>query len=194
MIADSLGAHEYVSEELARGATVVPAQELIVDPASIDFSHVIADIDEIRQYIPQRFAMEQLTAIVVDDVERKVCVGYRDLTDQEFWVSGHMPAYPLLPGVIMCEAAAQVLSFHVQKNDLSGVEVVGFGGLDKVKFRGVVRPGDRLMVAIQVTKFRRGRMVVCKFQEFVGTTLVCEGELTGIALPPDIFDIGTAAK
>jgi len=37
-------------------------------------------------------------------------------------------------------------------------------------------------------------MVVCKFQEFVGTTLVCEGELTGIALPPDIFDNGPAAK
>ncbi|WP_428305651.1 3-hydroxyacyl-ACP dehydratase FabZ family protein [Lacipirellula sp.] len=172
----------------------MPAQELIVDPAEIDFSRIVADLDEIRQYIPQRFAMEQLTAIVLDDVERKICVGYRDLTDQEFWVSGHMPAYPLLPGVIMCEAAAQVLSFHVQKNDLSGVEVVGFGGLDKVKFRGVVRPGDRLMVAIQVTKFRRGRMVVCKFQEFVGTTLVCEGELTGIALPPDIFDYSPAAK
>jgi len=182
------------SSELARGATVVPAVELIIDPAEIDFSHVIANLEEIRRYIPQRFAMEQLTAIVIDDVERHVCVGYRDLTDQEFWVSGHMPAYPLLPGVIMCEAAAQVLSYHVQKNDLSGVEVVGFGGLDKVKFRGVVRPGDRLTIAIEVTKYRRGRMVVCRFQEFVGTTLVCEGELTGIALPSDIFRTDVAAK
>jgi len=170
----------------------VPAAELIVDPAEIDFSNVLADIEEIRRFIPQRFAMEQLTAIVHDDVERHVCVGYRDLTDQEFWVSGHMPAYPLLPGVIMCEAAAQVLSYHVQKNDLSGVEVVGFGGLDNVKFRGVVRPGNRLTIAIQVTKYRRGRMVVCKFQEFVGTTLVCEGEVTGIALPSNIFDNGAA--
>jgi 3-hydroxyacyl-[acyl-carrier-protein] dehydratase len=170
----------------------VPAQELIVDPAAIDFSSIVADIEEIRRFIPQRHAMEQLTAIVLDDPERHLCVGYRDLTDQEFWVSGHMPAYPLLPGVIMCEAAAQVLSFHVQRNDLSGVEVVGFGGLDNVKFRGVVRPGDRLMIAIQVTKYRRGRMVVCRFQEFVGTTLVCEGELTGIALPSDIFLNGAA--
>ena len=172
----------------------MPAVELIVDPAEIDFSHVVADIEEIRRFIPQRFAMEQLTAIVLDDVERHVCVGYRDLTDQEFWVSGHMPAFPLLPGVIMCEAAAQVLSFHVQKNDLSGVEVVGFGGLDKVKFRGVVRPGERLTIAIEVTKYRRGRMVVCRFQEFVGTTLVCEGELTGIALPSDIFKNDGKAK
>jgi 3-hydroxyacyl-[acyl-carrier-protein] dehydratase len=165
----------------------VPAVELIVDPAEIDFSNVIADIEEIRRYIPQRFAMEQLTAIVYDDLERHICVGYRDLTDQEFWVSGHMPSFALLPGVIMCEAAAQVLSYHVQKNDLSGVEVVGFGGLDNVKFRGIVRPGDRLTIVVQVIKYRRGRLVVCKFQEFVGTTLVCEGELTGIALPSDIF-------
>ena len=61
-----------------------------------------------------------------------------------------------------------------------------------MKFRGVVRPGDRLTIAIQVTKYRRGRMVVCKFQEFVGTTLVCEGELTGIALPSDIFNNASA--
>jgi 3-hydroxyacyl-[acyl-carrier-protein] dehydratase len=172
----------------------VPAVELIVDPAEIDFSNVIADIEEIRRYIPQRFAMEQLTAIVYDDLERHICVGYRDLTDQEFWVSGHMPSFALLPGVIMCEAAAQVLSYHVQKNDLSGVEVVGFGGLDNVKFRGIVRPGDRLTIVVQVIKYRRGRLVVCKFQEFVGTTLVCEGELTGIALPSDIFKSDAAGK
>lgn len=172
----------------------MPAVELIVDPAEIDLSNVIADIEEIRRYIPQRFAMEQLTAIVHDDLERHICVGYRDLTDQEFWVSGHMPSFALLPGVIMCEAAAQVLSYHVQKNDLSGVEVVGFGGLDNVKFRGIVRPGDRLLIVVQVIKYRRGRMVVCKFQEFVGTTLVCEGELTGIALPSDIFKSDDAGK
>ena len=172
----------------------MPAVELIVDPAEIDLSNVIADIEEIRRYIPQRFAMEQLTAIVHDDLERHICVGYRDLTDQEFWVSGHMPSFALLPGVIMCEAAAQVLSYHVQKNDLSGVEVVGFGGLDNVKFRGIVRPGDRLVIVVQVIKYRRGRMVVCKFQEFVGTTLVCEGELTGIALPSDIFKSDDAGK
>src|SRR5688572_25359114 len=134
--------------------------------------------------------MEQLTAIVHDDLEQHICVGYRDLTDNEFWVSGHMPGFPLMPGVIMCEAAAQVLSYHVQRNNLSGVDVVGFGGIDNVKFRGVVRPGDRLVVACQVTKFRRGRLVVCRFQEFVGGSLVCEGKVTGIALPAKMMQEG----
>jgi 3-hydroxyacyl-[acyl-carrier-protein] dehydratase len=168
----------------------VPATDLIVDPAELDLSHVVADIDEIRRWIPQRGAMEQLTAIVLDDPERQICVGYRDLSEDEFWVSGHMPGFPLMPGVIMCEAAAQVLSYHVQRNDLSGVDVVGFGGLDNVKFRGVVRPGDRVVVAVQISKHRRGRVVICRFQEFVGTSLVCEGELTGIALPAKMPQAG----
>jgi 3-hydroxyacyl-[acyl-carrier-protein] dehydratase len=165
----------------------VAVQDFIIHPADIDFGDIVADIDAIRQWLPQRGAMEQLTAIVLDDVERHICVGYRDLTDDEFWLSGHMPGMPLMPGVIMCEAAAQVLTYHVQRHNLSGVEVVGFGGLDKVRFRGVVRPGDRLTIACQVIKFRRGRMVVCRFQEFVGESLVCEGELTGIPLPLDML-------
>jgi 3-hydroxyacyl-[acyl-carrier-protein] dehydratase len=168
----------------------MPGQDWIIDPAEIDLNRLVADIDEIRRWIPQRDAMEQLTAIVYDDLERHICVGYRDLTENEFWVSGHMPGFPLMPGVIMCEAAAQVLSYHVQRNNLSGVDVVGFGGIDNVKFRGVVRPGDRLVVACQVTKFRRGRLVVCRFQEFVSGSLVCEGELTGIALPAKMMQEG----
>jgi 3-hydroxyacyl-[acyl-carrier-protein] dehydratase len=172
----------------------VPAQDLIVDPATIDFSQVVADIEEIRRWIPQRDAMEQLTAIVLDDVERHVCVGYRDITDQEFWVSGHMPGAPLMPGVLMCEAAAQVLSYHIQRNDLSGASMVGFGGLDGVKFRGPVRPGDRLLIACEITKYRRGRMVVCRFQEFVGATLVSEGEITGIALPDNVIQSTSAGS
>ena len=168
------------------------AQESIIDPAEVDFSRVVADLAEIRRAIPQRDAMELLTAIVLDDVERNLCVGYRDVGHDDFWVSGHMPGMPLMPGVLMCEAAAQVLSYHVQSNNLSGVTAVGFGGLDGVRFRGVVRPGDRLIVAIQVTKHRRGRLVVCRFQEFVGTTLVCEGEVTGIPLPVEVLQAGTA--
>jgi 3-hydroxyacyl-[acyl-carrier-protein] dehydratase len=161
----------------------MPAKDFILDPAEIDCDKIVADREQIDRFLPQRHAMEQLTAIVVDDLERHVCVGFRDITGDEFWVTGHMPGMPLMPGVIMCEAAAQVLTYHIQRNDLSGAEVVGFGGLDNVKFRGVVKPGDRLVMVVQVTKHRRGRMVACRFQGFVGMTLVCEGELTGVALP-----------
>jgi 3-hydroxyacyl-[acyl-carrier-protein] dehydratase len=163
----------------------VPAKSLILDPSEYDLNHVIADIDEIRKYNPQRFEMEQLTAIVFDDVERGICVGYKDLTPDEFWVRGHMPGMPLMPGVIMCEAAAQLCSFHTQRHNLLGAEMVGFGGLDNVRFRGVVVPGDRLVVAAQKTQLRPGLMLRCEFQCFVRDNLVCEGRIQGIPLPVD---------
>ena len=158
-------------------------KDLIIDPAEIDFDHVVADIDEIRRHNHQRFEMEQLTAVVYDDLDQGICVGYKDLTDNEFWVAGHMPGMPLMPGVIMCEIAAQLCSYFAHKHDLLGDGIVGFGGLDNVRFRGLVRPGDRLIIVCAKKQVRRSRMITCLFQAFVDTTLVCEGELRGILLP-----------
>lgn len=165
---------------------MVSGKDLIVDPAGIDYSNVVADLDEIRRHNRQRDAMEQLTAIVHDDPETKICIGYRDLSESdEFWHQGHMPGIPLMPGVIMCEVAAQVCSFHSHRHDLLGSEVMGFGGLDNVRFRGIVYPGDRLTMVCQILKVRRGRMISCCFQAFVGETLVCNGEIRGVPLPVD---------
>ena len=82
--------------------------ELHFDLAKIDFSNVVADLDAIRKVNPQRFEMEQLDAIVMVDFAQKLIVGYKDVRFDEFWVRGHMPGYPLMPGVLMCEAAAQL--------------------------------------------------------------------------------------
>lgn len=68
---------------------------------------------------------------------------------------------------------------------MSGADLVGFGGLDKVRFRGVVKPGDRIVMAIEITKHRRGRLCTGRFQGFVSGSLVCEGEVTGVALPTE---------
>ncbi len=85
----------------------------------------------------------------------------------------------------MIEAAAQVASFFTQRHDLLGAEMVGFGGVDNVKFRGVVLPGDRLIVMVKLLKARRNRMIVAQFQGVVGDQIVCEGELKGIPIPVD---------
>jgi 3-hydroxyacyl-[acyl-carrier-protein] dehydratase len=164
---------------------MVAGKDLIIDLSKIDFNNVIADIDEIRRYNPQRFEMEQLTAIVYDNPEDKICVGYKDLSRDEFWIRGHMPGMPLMPGVIMLEAAAQMCSYFVQRNDMLGAPMVGFGGLERVRFRDPVIPGDRLILMCQLIKARRGRMLVSRFQGVVGDSIVVEGELKGVPLPAD---------
>ena len=72
-----------------------------------------------------------------------------------------------MPGVVMLEAVAQLSSYFTQKHDLLGSEMVGFGGLDSVRFRGVVSPGDRLILLVKMVKTRRGRMIVADFQGIV---------------------------
>jgi 3-hydroxyacyl-[acyl-carrier-protein] dehydratase len=168
----------------------VAGKDLILEFSEYDLNHVVADLAEIRRHNLQRYEMEQLTAICHVDNERKICVGYKDVTLNEFWVRGHMPKAPLMPGVIICEAAAQLASYFAQKYDLLGAKVVGFGGLEEVKFRGGVLPGDRLVIVIEQIKLRRGAMIVCRFQGFVDQTMVVEGILKGIPLPLDLEALG----
>lgn len=157
--------------------------EFIIDPSLLDFDHPIADIEAIRKFNPQRHEMEQLTAILCEDLQQNACAAYKEVTDQEFWVRGHMPGMPLMPGVVMLEAVAQLSSYYTQKHDLLGAAMVGFGGVDEVRFRGVVVPGDKLVLMVRLDKARRGRMIVASFQGVVGDNLVLEGCLRGIPIP-----------
>lgn len=161
----------------------MPDKDLILDPAKLDLGHIVADLETIRKYIPQRHAMEQLTAIIYDDPEAGIVAGYKDLTDDEFWVSGHMPGMPLMPGVMICEAAAQLCTYQVQAHGAMDLSMLGFGGLDKVRFRGIVRPGDRLLIVCKRLALRPRAMIRCGYQCFVDNNMVSEGELVGVAIP-----------
>src|SRR5438128_862713 len=141
------------------------------DLAQVDFDKVIADKEAIRRYNPQRFDMEQLDAIVHIDMEQHLIVGYKDVHADEFWVRGHMPDYPLLPGVLMCEAAAQLCSYYTATEGLLEGDFIGFGGLENVRFRSTVRPGDRLLLVGKATRLNR-RQTIFNVQGFVGTTMV----------------------
>ena len=158
-------------------------KEFLVDLSQVDFSRPIATLDEIRKYNPQRFEMEQLTAVVYANEEDFSCVGYKDVSHDEFWVRGHMPGMPLMPGVVILEAIAQLCSFVTQRYDLLGADIVGFGGLEDVRFRDSVLPGDRLIVMCRLSKVRRGRMIVCDFQGVVKDKIVAEGILKGVPIP-----------
>jgi 3-hydroxyacyl-[acyl-carrier-protein] dehydratase len=163
----------------------VSGKEFIIDPATLDFTRVTADIEAIRKVNPQRFEMEQLTAVIYEDLEENICVGYKDITHNEFWIRGHMPGLPLMPGVVMLEAAAQISSYFTQRHDLMGTEMVGFGGLENVRFRNYILPGTRLILMCQLTKSRRGRLLVSNFQGIVDNEVVFDGMLKGIPIPVD---------
>src|SRR5438045_8687212 len=99
--------------------------------------------------------MEQLTAVVHVDERDYACVGYKDVTESEFWVRGHMPGLPLMPGVVMLESIAQLCSFVTQRYDLLGAEMGGFGGLGIVRFRDGGLAGARLAVMVRQVKVPR---------------------------------------
>ncbi len=159
------------------------AKELLFDLSLIDFDKPTADIHEIRKCNPQRYEMEQLTAIVYEDTERGVCVGYKDVGQDEFWVRGHMPGMPLMPGVVMLEGAAQLCSYFTQRHNMLGAAMVGFGGLEEVRFRDPVVPGDRVVFICALTKVRPGRMIISRFQGVVRGNVVVEGVIKGIPIP-----------
>jgi len=132
----------------------MPAPPLY-DLSKIDFSRPLFDIEAIRRVNPQRNQMEQLTAIVYVDREKDGIVGYKDLTDEEFWVTGHMPDFPLMPGVVMCEAAAQLAGFYARKFGLLGGDFIGFGGMDEIRFRAPVVPNCRLILLARLIDLRQ---------------------------------------
>ena len=146
-----------------------------------DRRYVIADQDAIRNVNPQRYAMEQLTAIVFMDPAQQLIAGYKDVGNDEFWVAGHMPGYPLFPGVLMCEAAAQLCSYYITTNNLMEGDYIGFGGLENVRFRSPVRPGDRLLLIGKSTRINR-RQTIFNVQGFVGTTMVFHADIIGVSL------------
>jgi 3-hydroxyacyl-[acyl-carrier-protein] dehydratase len=158
-------------------------QEFLYDLSKLDFSRHVATLEDIRKYNPQRYEMEQLSAIVYIDESQYLSVGYKDTSTSDFWVRGHFPELAVMPGVVMLEVIAQLCSYVTQRYDLLGAEVVGFGGLEDVRFRDVVFPGDRFIVMSKLGKVRRGRMIVCEFQGAVGDRICIEGTLKGVPIP-----------
>jgi len=152
----------------------------IVDLDELDLDHVQADIDDIRAVNAQRYEMEQLTAIIKFDPDNGVIVARRDVSSDEFWVRGHIPGRPLLPGVLICECAAQLCSYYYCRVSESN-RFIGFGGMERVKFRGQIVPGDCLIVMARSIELR-SRRATFETQGVVHGRLVFEGVIIGMPM------------
>ncbi len=152
---------------------------LLFDLSRIDLTaKPVFDKEAICMVNPQRFEMQQLDGIIWYNKEKRLVLGYKDVTEEEFWVRGHIPERPLMPGVIMVEAAAQVLSFFVRRvYEVTGF--IGFAGIESAKFRSLVEPGQRLYLLGQLTKFKR-RKYSAVIQGVVGGTMVFETVVSGM--------------
>lgn len=153
---------------------------LLVDLNTIDLNRIVFDTEAIKQVNPHRYEMRQLDAIVHFDKSSGTVVGYKDITENEFWFRGHIPGRPIMPGVIMLEAAAQMASFSAKKL-IDEERFIAFGGLEDVKFRLQVTPGSRLYLLGKFLEIRPRRFKLAS-QGVVDSQLVFQATVIGIPI------------
>jgi len=133
------------------------------------------DINQIKKILPHRYPFLLVDKIIELEPGKRV-VGQKNVTANEEFFNGHFPDYPVMPGVLIIEALAQTGAVGVLSMDEYKGKLVLFAGIDKVKFRKQVVPGDQLRLEIEVTKLR-GRVGKCEAKAFVGEDLAVQGEL-----------------
>ena len=141
-------------------------------------------IDNIMDRLPHRYPL-LLVDRVLDFVPEQSIRALKNVTVNEPHFMGHFPNHPVMPGVLIVEAMAQVggiLAFQSAPQDQEFL--VYFTGIDEVRFRKPVRPGDQLIFELTCLR-RRGFVWKFKGEAFVDGTLVCEGTLMATLVPKE---------
>lgn len=128
---------------------------------------------DILNAIPHRFPILMVDRAVIHDPEKKI-TGYKAVSGNEPFFQGHFPGRPIMPGVLIVEAMAQsACILFLSKPELKD-KLAFFMGIDKVKFRKPVVPGDMLELRVEV--LRGGRVGKCRGEAFVNNEVVTEAE------------------
>jgi len=136
------------------------------------------NIQQILEILPHRYPFLLVDRVV--ELTSDAVVGLKNVTINEPFFQGHFPSFPIMPGVLILEALAQtggILAYSLAP-DLRGNPVY-FTGIDKVRFRKPVRPGDQLILKIRLLK-QRGAVFKMNGEAFVDEQLVAEAELMAI--------------
>lgn len=133
------------------------------------------DREAVKAIIPHRDPF-----LLVDRVESMEpgvsCTAYLDVTPEMFWVPGHFPEYAVMPGVLIVEALAQAGAVALLSLEANKGRIAFFGGIDKVRFKRQVVPGETLKLECTITKMR-GPIGFGVAAASVDGELACSGEL-----------------
>ena len=146
------------------------------EPVAIASTPKTLTVEEIQKLLPHRYPFAFVDKII-DYVPGERAVGIKNVTCNEPHFQGHFPGRPLMPGVLIVEAMAQVggiILTHLPEVE-SGLLV--FAGMDKVKFRRPVVPGDQLVMTVELLCVKRRRFGKMQGRAEVDGQLVAEGEL-----------------
>jgi 3-hydroxyacyl-[acyl-carrier-protein] dehydratase len=144
------------------------------------------DIAEIMRYLPHRYPFLLVDRVVAIEPGRSIR-GIKNVTMNEPFFQGHFPSYPVMPGVLVVEALAQVaaiLSHLIAGTKPDGQTLIFFAGIDHARFRRQVLPGDQLTLEAEVIRVVRG---IGKFQTRarVGDEIAAEAELMAAIRRPN---------
>ncbi len=132
-------------------------------------------LEELQQLLPHRYPFA-LVDRIIDYVPGERAVGLKNVTFNEPHFQGHFPGRPIMPGVLIVEAMAQVGGIVLSQ--MPGVDgLCVFAGIDKVKFRRPVIPGDQLLITTELITIKRLRFGKMKSRAEVDGQLACEGTL-----------------
>jgi 3-hydroxyacyl-[acyl-carrier-protein] dehydratase (EC 4.2.1.-) len=139
-------------------------------------STVNIDSQAIMRLLPHRYPF-LLVDRIISYVPRTLAVGIKNVTINEPFFQGHFPKRPIMPGVLIVEAMAQVGGIIlIQMPESEGMLSV-FAGIDKVRFRRPVVPGDQLIITAELLNLKRKRFGKMQARAEVAGQLACDGEM-----------------
>lgn len=134
----------------------------------------ILNINEIMETIPHRYPFLFVDKVQLLELGLKG-IGYKNVTMNESYFQGHFPGISVMPGVIIVETMAQVGAVILLSDEKFAGKTPYFAGINKVRFKRKVIPGDTLRMEVEIVKLR-GTIGIGQGKAYVGDELACEGE------------------